>query len=142
MLRAALARRCKSALAPALASPFASSARATVAEVSVPFTVVGLDGARHRCVGREGHNLVKGMQQAKLPLALMGVNGYDAALRLPREWHDKVPEMDLAQKSKLMELTYHNMDDARLASQVKLTKELANVEVALIKPMLQDNNPP
>ena len=41
-----------------------------------------------------------------------------------------------------MELTYHNMDDARLASQVKLTKELANVEVALIKPMLQDNNPP
>ena len=46
------------------------------------------------------------------------------------------------QKSKLMELTYHNMDDARLASQVKLTKELANVEVALIKPMLQDNNPP
>ena len=91
-----LARRFR-ALAPALASPFASSARATVAEVSVPFTVVGLDGARHRCVGREGHSLVKGMQQAKLPLALMGVNGYDAALRLPREWHDKVPEMDLAQ---------------------------------------------
>ena len=96
MLRAALARRCR-ALAPALASPFASSARATVAEVAVPFTVVGLDGARHRCVGREGHSLVKGMQQAKLPLALMGINGYDAALRLPREWHDKVPEMDLAQ---------------------------------------------
>ena len=96
MLRAALARRFR-ALPPALASPFASSARATVAEVAVPFTVVGLDGARHRCVGREGHSLVKGMQQAKLPLALMGINGYDAALRLPREWHDKVPEMDLAQ---------------------------------------------
>lgn len=41
------------------------------------------------------------------------------------------------QKSKMLELTYNVLPDATLASQLRLTRELANLEVALIKPMLE-----
>eukprot|EP00793_Prasinoderma_coloniale_P005176 PRCOL_00000937-RA len=119
-----------------------AAAPALVSDVTVPFTVVDYDGVRHKCVGRVGHNLVKSMQQQGLPMVLMGVQGYDAAVRVSREFQGKVPEMDLAHKSKMLELTYNVLPDATLASQLRLTRELANLEVALIKPMLEDNNPP
>lgn len=73
-----------------------AAAPALVSDVTVPFTVVDYDGVRHKCVGRVGHNLVKSMQQQGLPMVLMGVQGYDAAVRVSREFQGKVPEMDLA----------------------------------------------